>query len=129
MHTIQGLGIFVNLYKLLPLNGDEICISCMLQMEYPSVMDVHVDVQMVSQILKLLRGIPCTSNEPSHMCSEHGAGVVQRKQRIFATLLQLPLRSHATPTPLYLTEGNMESSFLLQGMLNDSGIEWTLVGE
>ena len=129
MHTIQGLGIFVNLYKLLPLNGDEICISCTLQMEYPSVMDVHVDVQMVRQILKLLRGVPSLADEPSHMCPKHGTGVVQRKQRIFATLLQLPLRSHTTPAPLYLTEGNMESSFLLQGMLNDSGIEWTLVGE
>ena len=62
-------------------------------------MELHVHRDMLPKALGFLRGAPGPSDQAIDVRPEHGAGVVQRKERVEGLFLQLPLPADAAPTP------------------------------
>jgi hypothetical protein len=50
---------------------------------------VGVDPHVCLESFWFFGRVPSSSKEAIHICPEHGGGVIQRKERIFSTLLQL----------------------------------------
>ena len=81
-------------------------------------MKQSIDCQVHSEALFEFGRAPSSAKEPIDVGSEHGAAVIQTKQRIKATAFELPLADNAAPAALGgLMNASGEVSFYIRSVV------------